>query len=139
MNRRSGHLCQNRFYSCPLSASHAAAALRYVDLNPDRASLTERSEAYRSSSAAAYLGIVVWPHGLLDRKAWEELDLQDGWGQYLVANCEEDEQMRLREATSTGRPFGDEDFVLALERKLARPLRPNHPGRPKARAASSNL
>ena len=139
MNRRSGHLWQNRFYSCPLSDSHAATALRYVDLNPVRASMAERAEEYRWSSAAAHLGIVDWPHGLLDRRAWDELDLAAGWREYLDAKREQDEEMRLREATSTGRPFGDEEFVLALERKLARPLRPNPPGRPKARAASSNL
>lgn len=36
---RSGHLWQNRFYSCPLSESHLWTAIRYVELNPVRAAL----------------------------------------------------------------------------------------------------
>jgi putative transposase len=39
LHRRSGHLWQNRFYSCPLGPSHLATALAYVDLNPVRARL----------------------------------------------------------------------------------------------------
>jgi putative transposase len=35
--RRSGHLWQNRFYSCPLGSSQLVRALAYVDLNPVRA------------------------------------------------------------------------------------------------------
>src|SRR5258708_2652033 len=38
---RSGHLWQNRFFSCPLDESHLRAALRYTDLNPVRAGLAE--------------------------------------------------------------------------------------------------
>ncbi len=41
-HRRSGHLWQNRFYSCPLGPSRLATALAYVDLNPVRAGLVER-------------------------------------------------------------------------------------------------
>jgi len=36
---RSGHLWQNRFYSCPLGPTHLVAALAYVDLNQVRAGL----------------------------------------------------------------------------------------------------
>ena len=37
--KRSGHLWQNRFFSCPLDAAHWENALRYVELNPVRAGL----------------------------------------------------------------------------------------------------
>ena len=53
---RSGHLWQNRFYSCPLSGSRLWVALRYVEANPVRAGLVGRAEEYRWSSAAAHLG-----------------------------------------------------------------------------------
>jgi putative transposase len=39
LHRPSGHLWQNRFYSCPLGSAHLATALAYVDLNPMRAGL----------------------------------------------------------------------------------------------------
>jgi putative transposase len=35
----SGHLWQNRFFSCALDETHAVRALRYVELNPVRAGL----------------------------------------------------------------------------------------------------
>ena len=38
---RTGHLWQNRFYSCPLGRTHLLRALLYVDLNPLRAGLKE--------------------------------------------------------------------------------------------------
>ena len=34
---RSGHLGQNRFYSCPMSDSHLWSGIRYVEANPLRA------------------------------------------------------------------------------------------------------
>ena len=36
---RSGHIWQNRYFSCALSASHLWSAVRYVELNPVRAGL----------------------------------------------------------------------------------------------------
>ena len=42
---------------------------------------------------------------------------------------------RLRQATRTGRPFGDQDFTRAMEGALGRTLGPAKRG-PKARAQS---
>ena len=42
-NRSSGHVWQGRFYSCPLDEKHLWEALRYVELNPVRASLVGRA------------------------------------------------------------------------------------------------
>jgi putative transposase len=55
--RRTGHLWQNRFYSCALDERHLWIALRYVERNPVRASLVTRAEKYEWSSAAAHLGL----------------------------------------------------------------------------------
>ena len=52
---RSGHLWQNRFYSCPLGRTHLVRALLYGDLNPVRAGLVGRAEEYPWSSARAHL------------------------------------------------------------------------------------
>ena len=46
INRRQGwigHLWQGRFASCALDAPHLVAAVRYVELNPVRARLVERT------------------------------------------------------------------------------------------------
>ena len=41
MHERSGHLWQNRFYSCPMDDAHALQALCYVELNPVRAGVAK--------------------------------------------------------------------------------------------------
>ncbi len=51
---RTGHLWQNRFYSCPLGRTHLVRALLYVDLNPVRAGLVGRAQEYPWSSARAH-------------------------------------------------------------------------------------
>ena len=35
--KRTGHLWQNRFYSCPMGPTHLQRAMLYVDMNPVRA------------------------------------------------------------------------------------------------------
>ena len=47
---RSGHLWQNRFYSCALSPTHLRRALCYVERNPVRAGLAARPERCGFSS-----------------------------------------------------------------------------------------
>jgi putative transposase len=49
---RSGHLWQNRFFSCPLDSSHLMAALRYTDLNPVRAALCLQAWDWRGRALA---------------------------------------------------------------------------------------
>jgi putative transposase len=52
--RRSGHLWQNRFFSCPLDGAHLESAMRYVELNPVRAGLIAVPWAWPWSSARAH-------------------------------------------------------------------------------------
>jgi putative transposase len=44
--QRSGHLWQNRFFSCPLDEGHLWTALRYVELNPVRVGVVRKAEDY---------------------------------------------------------------------------------------------
>ena len=58
VNRRQGwvgHLWQGRFASCALDGPHLVAAVRYVELNPVRACLVDRAEAWPWSSARGHL------------------------------------------------------------------------------------
>jgi len=48
---RSGHLWQNRFFSCPLDRDHLAQAQLYVELNPVRAGLVDEAWQWGWSSA----------------------------------------------------------------------------------------
>ena len=54
INRREGwrgYLWQGRFASFPMDEAHVHACLRYVELNPVRARLVDRPEAWRRQSA----------------------------------------------------------------------------------------
>ena len=132
--RRSGHLWQNRFYSCALGGSHVAAALAYVDLNPVRAGLVRRPEEWEWSSARAHAGRVE-SDALTDAWEWSELGFGKDWASVLTAYGGETQASELREATYGGRPLGDEKFIAGLEAKAERPLRRQAPG-PKAKARS---
>ncbi len=128
--RRSGHLWQNRFYSCPLARSHLWRALLYVDLNPVRAGLTGDPKAYVWSSAVAH-SRGEDRSGLLDAWEWGELDPRGEWEEFLAARTLElADAVALREATYRGLPFGEAEFAKRLESQLGRNLQPKPRGRP---------
>jgi len=111
---------------------HQWEALRYVECNPVRAGLVTEAPGWRWSSAAAHTGgIDRW--GVLDMAEWERRWTSGAWREALdggiadVALWE-----RIREATRTGRPAADEEFVKRLEVERRRRLRPQKRG-PKAK------
>jgi putative transposase len=124
----TGHLWQNRFYSCPLDERHQWDALRYVELNPVRACLVPEPAAWRWSSAAAHLSGRD-PAGILDMNGWRTQWNAETWRDVLRCGVDDAALLsRIREATRTGRPCGDEDFAARLEASLRRPLRPRKRG-----------
>ena len=121
--RRSGHVWQNRFYSCPLGPGRTAAALAYGDLNPVRAGLVGGAEKWPWSSARAHL-CGEDPSGLLDLDACRRwCDLSE-WKQVLATGGFTSEGVLLRRATEAGLPYAEEEFVAELERAEQRELRP---------------
>jgi putative transposase len=128
----TGHLWQNRFYSCPLDERHGWEALRYVELNPVRAGLAERAAEWRWSSADAHLTGADGT-GLIDLSAWAARWTPASWREALDLGVEDAALVeRIREATRTGRPAAEEACLRDLERQTGRRLRPRRPG-PKAR------
>ena len=107
---RSGHLWQNRFYSCPLDETHLWRAMRYVELNPVRAGVVAEAGLYRYSSASAHLGKRD-EFGVLDLEFWEASGAALGWTQRLQMDEGEEERRRIRRATHAGKPLGTETFV----------------------------
>ena len=53
------------------------------------------------------------------------------WQVWLEADGVAEAEQRLRSGTATGRPVGDEGFVLEAEAALGRRLRPQKGGRPR--------
>ena len=127
--RRSGHLWQNRFFSCSLQETHLWRAIRYVERNPIRARLARLAWRYAWSSAAAHVGEVD-ASGLLNLAACRKKWKPGRWAEAL-RDADDEGVAQFRTATHVGRPLGDEAFLDRLERELARPVRAKPVGRPR--------
>jgi putative transposase len=136
LHSSTGHVWQGRFYSCPLDESHLWTALRYVELNPVRAGIVKTPTHWQWSSAAAHCGIVS-PIAMLHLERWRRRWTFSEWRQFLH-NAESDAEVRaLRHCTYTGRPLGNAEFIVQLEKRMLRPLMPRKGGRPQKRSAHS--
>jgi putative transposase len=124
----TGHVWQNRFFSCSMDQHHQWEALRYVELNPVRACLAQKAQDWRWSSAAAHTSGVDHS-GILDMAEWERRWTPGAWREALACGVEDAALMeRIREATRTGRPAACEGFVKQLEEEQRRCLRPRRRG-----------
>ena len=119
-----GHLWQDRFTSFPMDEAYLLTAARYVALNPVRACLRRKPEAYPWSSAKAHLA----GHDDALVKTAPLLDLAPDWRGFLADGLEEERAEEMRRHERTGRPLGAEGFVEQLEKKLRRPLARGKPG-----------
>jgi putative transposase len=131
LHARSGHLWQNRFYSCALEGRHFWQAMQYVERNPVRAKMVRRAADYPWSSAAAHCGQAGDPAGLLDLAKWAEMSQGLDWPAALRRSQDAEEVAGLRLATHRGRPLGSDSFLSKLETLLSRRLRPLPVGRPR--------
>lgn len=110
-----GHLWQGRFASFPRDENYLLAAARYIELNPVRAKLVDRPEAYKWSSAIAHL------KGHNDElvKVSPLLGFVRNWGEFLlqVAPQHQMEALRHHDVLSEGVDgAGNSDiFLLQLE------------------------
>lgn len=130
MNRkhnRRGHLWQGRFYSCLLDDIHLYASVRYVERNPVRAGIVQRSEAYKWSSAHAH--VFNETDSLLSEDC-PLIEAIEDWSLYLSESDDEEWMEKFRTLSRTGRPAGGESFVTLIESLLSRVLKPKQAGRP---------
>ena len=134
----TGYLFQGRFASYPMDAAHLMAAVRYVELNPVRAKLAGRAEDWRWSSARAH--VTGRADGLTDLDALS--GLYRNWRAMLAQGLEAgdlaDEEIDVIEAhVRTGRPWGGDAFLTALEAQTGRSLKRRKPG-PKPKQGAAN-
>ena len=128
LHRRSGHLWQNRFYSCAMDEAHFFEGMRYVECNPVRARMVRAPWRYPWSSAAQHTGDGPGD-GTLQDNLWRNKATPAMWKDFLREhNDEMTENIRL--STSRGRPLATDSFLSKLERRLNRRLRPLPVGRP---------
>ena len=130
MHGRSGHLWQNRFYSCALDEVHLWRALCYVERNSVRARRVRLAWNYRWSSGPAHTGQID-PSGLLDLAEWRQTWTPAKWRRQLADPEDAQGLARLRLSTHRGRPLGSDSFLSKLEHRLGCRLRPLPVGRPR--------
>ena len=127
---RSGHLWQNRFYSCGLDNERLWTVLPYVERNPVRANIVSRAWDYEWSSAAAHTGAADRT-GFLDLAWWRERWNPSDWKEILGRGEEDRVLDELRLHTKQGLPLCGEEVLGGLEWALGRSVRPLPAGRPK--------
>ena len=130
MHRRSGHLWQNRFYSCPLGRGHFWQALRYVEQNPLRASMVNKAWEYTWSSAVAHVEGKD-DTGILNLSYWRQISSTLDWRTILQKHQPKHLVEQIRINTHTGRPLASDSFISKIEKIVNRRLRPLPVGRPK--------
>jgi putative transposase len=135
MRELKGHLWQGRYFSSPLDASYFMNAVRYVELNPVRAGLVAKAEAYAWSSAAAHCGLRYDP--LLEAiPKSSPLAGISNWSQWLSKGVPDESMKILRQHGSRNLPCGSSDFIAQLETSTGRELRyRTRGGQPRSRHA----
>jgi putative transposase len=134
---RSGHLFERRYFSAAMDTSHYWNALIYVEQNPVRARMVEDAATWKWSSARAHLGLekIDW----LEVGQWRESQNPHTWGVLLKHGLQSGELLlRIREATCSGWPLGDEAFLDRIETEFRVPARPKKPG-PKTEHAKGEI
>jgi len=122
---RTGHLWQNRFYSCAVSREREATVARYVEGNPVRAGLVGAAEEYGWSSARAHLaGPGSEAIAVIDWEYWRNCGGAVWWKQWICGGEDTRDVVAVRRATFAGRPLGPEEFVAEAEEKFGRHWRP---------------
>ncbi|NWF75793.1 MAG: transposase [Nitrospirae bacterium] len=129
MYQRTGRLWESRYHSCIVDKEkYLWAVARYIEQNPVRAGIVEKAEDYPYSSAQAHV------NGGKDSVLGKDLFSNDQRENYILllrSEIPREEIDHLRYATRTGRPFGNEVFVVEMGKKLERRLLNRPRGRPK--------
>ena len=128
--RASGHLWQERFYSCILDEPHLLMAAKYIERNPVRTKLVKKPWEWKWSSALTHIGK---ESPLVKAEDLFEIITMsyDSWKAYIDSKEEEISIDTIRRHTFTGRPLGAIEFIKDLEKKFNRRLHALSRGRPK--------
>ncbi|HEX2197433.1 MAG TPA: transposase [Burkholderiales bacterium] len=133
---RTGTLWEGRYRSSLVeSARYVLACYRYIELNPVRAALVERPDAFEWSSHRGNTGqhsdSLLTPHAELTALGAGK----DGYLALFEEALEPALLREIREATNAGYPLGSDAFKTAVVAPTGHKLAPGKSGRP-AREAS---
>ena len=128
-HQKTGRLWESRYHSCIVDKErYLWAVARYIEQNPGRAKIVRSEEDFPYSSAKAHI------KGVKDEVLGDEL-FEEGqrknYIKFIRESITEEEMRRLKCSARTGRPFGSEEFIRKMEKKLERRFVLKSPGRPK--------
>ena len=128
---RSGRLWQNRFFSTVIDTDqYLWAVARYIELNPVKAGIANQPQDYGWSSCKKTLGIE--PTELVKTHEWLDDVNRPDYIKFL-SQADARSDYKIRRATATGRPLGNDMFLARLEGMLSRQLLRKKAGRPKTK------
>ena len=129
LTRRRGPNWQGRYWAAPMDQAHAEAAVAYIERNPVAAGLVPTAAAWRWSSAAFHCGAGPKP-SIITTDYRPAGTKPHAWREVLSRPTEDGMRARIRSATSSGRPLGDDAWVDRMAALLGLP--PRRPrGRPR--------
>jgi len=133
-NRRrekAGHLFQGRYKALLIDAdSYLVELVRYIHLNPIRAGMVERPDAYPWSSHRAYLGLENFPwlttNWIYSQFAQHSDESRKGYEQFVADGLHDGYRPEFHRGSFEGRALGEDRFI---EEALARAEEPinGHP------------
>lgn len=136
--REVGPNWQGAFFASAMDERHAMTALRYVERNPVEAGLVTHPWQYRWSSAAFHSGMGPKPTMLTCDSRDRSMSCRD-WRAFIDQPLCPEATRRLRECTSRGTPFADDQWIEQLETTLGLALRPKRIGRPRTQDVHAKL
>ena len=132
---RTGTLWEGRYKSTLIdSEAYLFTCMRYIEMNPVRAAMIERTDDYRWSSyrrnALGELDAMVSPHPLYQGLGRADSDRQEAYRTLFLTPIPDDGVAAIRHATNKAWALGDSRFadkVSALAHRRAGPLARGRP------------
>lgn len=138
-NNRHGHsgtLWEGRYRSTVLqSPRYALAGMAFLDLNPVRAGVVQRSSDYAWSSHGHYMGLrserLLTPLPAYWALGNTPFAREAAYADLVAKGNSTEVDAALAQSVVRGWALGDADFLLELQRKTPRRVQIERPGRPK--------
>ncbi|MDO1527905.1 transposase [Fulvimonas sp. R45] len=132
-HRRTGTLWEGRYKACLVDGErYALQCLRYIDLNPVRARMTDDPLAYAWSSCASHCGqredALLTPHPAYTALAATAPDRAKAYHRLVHEALADDDLAAIRAYLQQQRALGHDDFHAMVEAKTRRfaGIRPAH-------------
>ena len=119
-----GYLWQGRYKSYVMNEGYLYQAIRYIERNPVRAKVVRYAEEYQWSSARAH---VFRERNSVLSERMNYIDFTE-WQEYLREPDNGTDRELFKKHESTGRPIGDDAFIIKVETSLNRVIRKQKPG-----------